>query len=138
MKIFQIVVLSLSGLALLYACSMRLIKPSGAVFLQTYFENPANNLETHIDLANEIRGVGAVMLLGAIIALIGAFRPDLRQSAFLITTLIFGGVVLGRSLSFFIDGMPSGNVMRAAVAEGVLAALNAFWLVRIWTQGDIS
>ena len=138
MKIFQIVVLSLSGLALFYACSMRLISPSGAVFLQSYFENPTNSLTNHIDLANEIRGVGAVMLLGAILALIAVFSPDLKPSAFLVLCIILGGVVLGRSLSFILDGMPPADLLRAAVGEGVLAALNIFCLVRIWTQADIS
>jgi len=71
MKIFKIVVLTISGLALFYACSMRLFHPSGAVFLQSFFENPANHLETHIYLASDIRVVGAVMRLGGVWVLMG-------------------------------------------------------------------
>lgn len=134
MKIFQIVVLSLSGLALLYACSLRLFNPEGAVFLQTYFENPANSLETHVDLINEIRGVGAVMLLGGIIALLGTLKADFRLSAFVVLTVILGGVVLGRSLSFMIDGIPHANLIRAAIVEGVLAMLNVFCLAKLLLQ----
>lgn len=124
MNIFKIVVLTLSGLALFYACSMRLINPSAAVFLHTFFENPANSLETHVDLVNEVRGVGMVMLLGGIVALLGAIRQNFRETAFVVVTVIFAGVILGRSISFFIDGMPHSGVLRAAIAEGVLAALN--------------
>lgn len=135
MKTLNIVVLSLSGLALFYACSMRLINPTGAVFLQTYFENPANSLAVHIDLLNEIRGVGAVMFLGGIIALLGAIRVDFRQTAFVVLMVIFGGVVLGRSLSLLIDGMPNTDLIRAFVAEVVLGALNLFCLVNSLIQG---
>ncbi|MEL6804279.1 MAG: DUF4345 domain-containing protein [Bacteroidota bacterium] len=136
MKIFQIVVLVLSGLALFYACSMRLIKPSGAVFLQSYFEDPANSLESHVDLANEIRGVGAVMLLGGLIALLGAFRPDFQQTAFVVTTLIFAGVILGRSISWIFDGAPPVNLIRAAIAEAVLAVLNAYCMVGTMSESS--
>lgn len=131
MKIFKIVVLVLSGLALFYASSSRLINPAGAVFLQTFFENPANSLESATDLINEIRGVGAVMFLGGVVALLGAIKTDFRQTSFVVTAVIFGGVVIGRSLSFFIDGNPSQDLIRVAVIEGVLAVLNVFCLVNI-------
>lgn len=133
MKIFQIVVLSLSGLALLYACSSRLINPTNAVFLETYLEE--NELETDIVLVNEIRGVGAVMLLGAMVAFAGAIRVDFRQTAFIVITVIFGGIVLGRSFSLFIDGIPSPNLMRVAMIEIVLGVLNVVCLIGILIQG---
>lgn len=136
MKIFQIIVLSLSGMALFYASSMRLFKPTKAVFLQHYFENPANSLESHVDLANEIRGIGAVMLLGGIIALFGVFRPDFMQTALVVTTLIFVGVVLGRSISWLFDGAPPVNLIRAAIAEAVLAVLNAYCLIGIMSESS--
>ena len=134
MKIFQIVVLVLSGLALFYASSMRLINPSEAVFLQTYFEAPENSLETNIDLVSEIRGVGAVMLLGGVVALIGVIRVDFRVTSFVVATVIFGGVVLGRALSLFIDGIPNADLIRAATAEMVLTTLNVFCLISILIQ----
>lgn len=128
MKIFKIVVLSLSGLALFYASSTRLINPTEAIFLQIYFANPANSLATGVDLANEVRGVGAVMLLGGITAVFGSIRADLRRTSFVVTTVIFGGVVLGRLLSLFLDGLPSQNLIGAAVVEGVLGVLNILGL----------
>jgi len=131
MKTFNIVVLSLSGLALFYACSMRLVTPSSAVFLQTYFQNPANSLTSHIDLVNEIRGVGAVMMLGGIVAFLGIRKESFRQSAFVVLAVIFGGVLLGRFTSILIDGMPPADLMRAAVAEGVLTVLNMVCLGKL-------
>ncbi|MEO1287703.1 MAG: DUF4345 domain-containing protein [Chloroflexota bacterium] len=134
MEIFKVVVLFLSGLALFYACSMRLINPTNAIFLQTYFESPENSLATDIDLVNEIRGVGAVMLLGGIVALLGAIRADVRLTSFVVVTIIFSGVVLGRSYSLFIDGIPSENLIRAAIAEVVLSVLNIVCLITILIQ----
>ena len=96
--------------------------------------NPANSLETNIDLINEIRGVGTVMLLGAIIAFLGIIRVDFRETSFVVVTMIFAGVVLGRSISFFIDGMPNENLIRASIAEIVLSLLNVFCLVSILMQ----
>ncbi|MEO0565790.1 MAG: DUF4345 domain-containing protein [Chloroflexota bacterium] len=136
MKIFQIVVLVLSGLALFYASSMRLFDPSQAVFLQTYLENPSNSLEIDIDLASEIRGIGAVMVLGGIIALIGATRADFRLTSFVVASVIFVGVVLGRSASLFVDGMPNDDLIRAASFEFVLSVLNIFCLVTILNRGQ--
>jgi len=106
MKIFKIIVLVLSGLALFYASSFRLINPSEAVFLQTLFENSQNSLESATDLINEIRGAGAVLFLGGIIALFGSIREDFRSTSFVVTAAIFGGITIGRSISFYIDGAP--------------------------------
>lgn len=133
MKPFRISVLVLSALALFYASSSRLFNPAGAVFLQTNLENPESS-QVAIDLLNEIRGVGAVMLLGAVTALLGTLRTDFRLTSFVVTAVIFGGVVLGRSLSLFIDGIPNENLMRAATAESVLAALNIFCLISVFIQ----
>ncbi|MEM6428671.1 MAG: DUF4345 domain-containing protein [Deinococcota bacterium] len=135
MTIFKIVVLLLSTLALFYASSTRLITPTKAVFLQSYVENPEHS-PVNIDLLNEIRGVGAVMLLGGIIALLGALRADFRLTSFVVVTLIFGGVVLGRSLSLVVDGVPNETLMHAASAELVLSVFNVFCLVQILIQGE--
>ena len=134
MRILRIVVLNLSVLALFYAGLSRLINPAEAVFLQTFFTNPENSLETAIDLANEIRGVGAVMFFGGIIAFLGTIREDLRLTSFVVTTVVFGGVVLGRSLSFFIDGTPNQELIRVAVTEVVLGALNIICLVNTFSD----
>ncbi|MEM9775701.1 MAG: DUF4345 domain-containing protein [Chloroflexota bacterium] len=130
MKTFKIVVLILSGLALFYASSSRLFIPAGAVFLQTFFENPENSLDIAIDLVNEIRGVGSVLFLGGIIALIGARRADFRFTAFVVTNVIFSGIVIGRSLSFLIDGMPHSGLIVVFTTEAVLAVLNIFCLIQ--------
>ena len=128
MNTFKLVVLALSGLALLYASSMRIINPAKANFLETYLENPQNKLENDTDLVNEIRGIGSVMLVGGILTLMGIFLPDFRKTSFVVASVIFFGVVLGRLISFGLDGMPNPDMIRGTVIEGVLAALNVICL----------
>lgn len=131
MENFQIIVLSLSGLGLFYASSTRLINPLKAIFLQTYFENPENTLESDIDLVSEIRGVGAVMVFGGIVTLPGTILPDFRLTSFVVASVIFCGVASGRLLSLFIDGRPGKSVFRAATAEIALSVLNMLCLISI-------
>ncbi|MEL7124473.1 MAG: DUF4345 domain-containing protein [Bacteroidota bacterium] len=131
METFKIVVLSLSGLALFYASSMRLINPNKANFLKTYIGNSEIKLEKDTDLLNEIRGIGSVMLLGGILVLMGTIMPDFKQTSFVVASLIFGGVVLGRLISFGLDGIPNADIIRAAIIEVTLCVLNLFCLVSI-------
>ena len=74
------------------------------------------------------------MVLGGIIALLGTIRADFRLTSFVVVAVIFAGIVLGRSLSLFIDGMPNADLMRAYVVEIVLGVLNVFCLVSMSIQ----
>ncbi len=128
MKTFNSVVLVLSGSALFYVCTMRLIDPSTAVFLQTYLES-GNTLST--EMASEIRGIGAEMLLAGAVAFLGVFLPRFRATSFVVLSVLFVGVVLGRSVSLVVDGMPDESLLRPAIVEMILAALNVFCLTYI-------
>ena len=136
MKTFPIIVLLLSGLALSYASASRLFDPAAAVFLQTFFENPTHSLEVSTDLVNEIRGIGTVMLLAGVVAIIGVFRPAFRVTALTVTTVIFVGVALGRAISMGIDGMPPPELMRVFMIEGILALMNLLSLTFSLVQND--
>ncbi len=131
METFKIIILVLSSLALFYASSSRLIYPLKANALKTYLTHPENDLEKDIDLVNEIRGSGAVMLISGIMILIGVFLPGFRQMAFVIAATIFTGIVAGRLISFGLDGKPNVDVIRASVIEFMLSALSVFCLINI-------
>ena len=118
MRSFSNVVLALSGLALFYACTMRLIDPSAVVFLQGTGNAPT------VEMANEIRGIGAEMLLGGIVAFVGILIPRFRMTSFVLLSVIFVGMVLGRSVSWVVDGVPDANISRALQHEAILAVLN--------------
>ncbi|MEM0995494.1 MAG: DUF4345 domain-containing protein [Bacteroidota bacterium] len=134
MEIFEIVALSLSGLALFYASSMRLFRPVSAQFLLTYHAKPNNDLKQDTDLVNEIRGIGAVMFLGGIAILLGTVLPELRPGSFLVAVVIYVGVVTGRLVSLVLDAPPSAKVVRATLAELLLGGLNVFCLVETWVR----
>ena len=125
MRSFTNVVLALSGLALFYACTMRLIDPSAVVFLQGSGNAPT------IEMANEIRGMGAGMLLAGIVALLGIFMPRLKVTTFVIFSVMFVGMVSGRSVSLVLDGVPDENIFRALYFETILAVLNVSCLAYI-------
>ncbi|MEM1357830.1 MAG: DUF4345 domain-containing protein [Bacteroidota bacterium] len=129
MDIFTTTVLSLSGLALLYAGVTRLATPEKTIFLVTYLANPANQLSNNIDLANEIRGVGAVMLLSGGITLLGTAVIDLRLISLIVANLVFFGAFFGRLISWFADGKPTSAIIRVTIVEGFLGILNLYCLL---------
>ncbi|MEM6725769.1 MAG: DUF4345 family protein [Bacteroidota bacterium] len=131
MEIFETAVLWLSGLVLVYASSIRLLNPHRAKFLQTLLVYPGSRLQEHIDLVNEIRAVGTVLLLGGILILLGINLPGFRQASFVVANLLFAGIVLGRLISFGVDGKPSPMVIKLTILELTLAVLNLICCVRV-------
>jgi len=131
MEIFKVFVLFLSSLALIYACTTRLIRPLKAVFLQSYLATSQNKLAITVDLLNEIRGMGSVLFIGAIVVFVGILLPDFQLTSFVVATLILFGIVLGRLLSSFVDGKPSQRLIQVATVEAALSILNIICLINI-------
>ncbi len=129
MNTFNNIVLALSGLALFYVCTMRLMDPSAAVFLQTYLEGSGQTITT--EMASEIRGIGAEMVLGGIVAFLGIFIARFQVTSFVVLSVIFVGIVLGRSVSLVVDVIPDESLLRPTTVEAVLAGLNVFCLAYI-------
>lgn len=132
METLNTMVLALSGLAMLYASTMRLINPMKANFLRTYLAQAGNQLEKDIDLINETRGVGAVMLLGGILIWLGILLPEFQLSSFVVAIVLFLGVVLGRFISHAIDGNPHQDIVRATLVEAILCVLNLICFVNLF------
>ncbi|MEO9805156.1 MAG: DUF4345 domain-containing protein [Reichenbachiella sp.] len=119
MEIFKIVTLSLSGLMLFFVGAMRLSNP-----IKTYAKNSGIQLENDVNLLNEMRGVGAVMLCSGLIILLGTVVPVLTFTSFIVATLIFIGFAIGRILSMVSDGKPNKQLSQGLVFELVFGALN--------------
>ena len=128
MRTFSNIVLALSGLALFYMSTMRLFDPSAVVFLQG-IADPSTVLT--IEMANEIRAMGAENVLGGIVAFLGIFIPRFRFTALVVLSVIFVSAALGRSVSLVVDGVPDENIFRAFHHQAILAALNVFCLAYI-------
>ncbi|MEM7374997.1 MAG: DUF4345 domain-containing protein [Bacteroidota bacterium] len=124
MEITKIVILSLSGLMLLFVGGMRLSNP-----IKTYLKNSGITLEKDVNLLNEMRGVSSVMLCGGIIILLGTILPQLTMSSFVVAILIFLGFAIGRFLSIGLDGKPNKQITQGLVFELVFSAANIFGLV---------
>lgn len=127
MEIIKIVILSLSGLFLLFVGAMRLSSP-----IKTYSKNSGIRLERDVNLLNEMRGVSSVMLFGGIIISLGTIIPSLTFTSFLVAALIFLGFAVGRFISIAVDGKPNKQIMQGIGFELILGALNIFGLVNTW------
>ncbi len=129
MEIFNIVVLSISGLMLFtLAGLLRLFNP-----IKNYWKNSGIKIENEVNMLSEVRGMSAVMSLGGIIILLGIIIPELTLTSFVVAILLFGGYAIGRLLSFGIDGKPNKMIIIGLVSELVMGAANAFCLFNILT-----
>ena len=129
MEIINIVVLSLSGLLLVYAGTMRLIKPLKSLCLKTYLDNPRIKLEGEVDIFNEMRAGGASMAFGGIVILLGTIMTELTLASFIVAIAILLGNAFGRLISLSSDGKPNQQLSQGLMSELILGAASAFCLV---------
>ena len=130
------IVLVLSSLALLYASSSRLLTPTQAVFLTVTIEKTENFLESNTALLNEIRGVGGVLLVGGLVTMLGVFMARLRPISLHVGAVIFSGIVLGRLISFALEGIPSTEIVRIASVESFFCVLTIFCLADMYLRKE--
>ncbi len=129
MEIINIVVLSFSGLLLVYAGTMRLIKPLKSLCLKTYLDNPRTKLEGEVDIFNEMRGAGTSIAFGGVIILLGIIITQLMLASFVVAIVIFLGHAVGRLVSFRLDGKPNKQIAQGLISELVLGGANTFCLI---------
>lgn len=124
MEFFNIITLALSSLLLVFVGTMRLSNP-----IKTYAKNSGIELNQDVDLLNEIRGLSAVMLTGGLLVLMGIFFPEFRTASFLIGALIFIGFLIGRIVSFGVDGKPNKLIIQGTLFEIMFGAMNLICLL---------
>ena len=124
MEVFKIIVLSLSGLLLLFVGAMRLYNPQ-----KTYLKHSGIQLANDVNLLNEMKGISAVMLLGGLVVLSGIFWSELTTSSFVVTIIIFIGFALGRSISIGTDGQPNKQITQGIITEIILGLANSYCLI---------
>lgn len=124
MEIFNSVVLGLSGLLFLMVGLTRLSNP-----IKNYEKNSGITLANDVNLLNEVRGVSAMMLLGAVLILLGIVIPKITLISTAIATLIFIGFAIGRIISMMVDGKPNKMLVQGLMFELVLGSLNVVCLV---------
>lgn len=129
MEIFKIIVLSLSGLLLLFVGIMRLSNP-----IKTYAKNSGISLSSEVNLLNEMRGVSSVMLCSALIIFSGIFFTEFALTSFVVAILIYIGFAIGRLISMGVDGKPNKQITQGLIFELVLGALNVYVLVNTFVS----
>ena len=131
MEIINIVVLSLSGFLLVYAGTMRLIKPLKSLCLKSYLDDPRIELKSKEDIFNEMRGAGSSIAFGGIIILMGILITQLMLASFVVAIVIFFGHAFGRLVSLRIDGKPNQQIIQGLISELILGTANTFCLINI-------
>jgi hypothetical protein len=126
LDIFNIALLSVSGLLLAFIGSLRLTNP-----IKTFAKASGITLDDDVDLLSEARGIGGTMMLCGGTMIAGAFIPVLTPSSFVVATVIFFGFAVGRSLGYARDGKPNKQLIQGLASELILGSLNAFGLYTI-------
>lgn len=126
MDIFNIVVLSLSGLVLFATGVARITAP-----ITSYQKGSGVTLENEPSLLSEIRGSASVTLSAGVVTLLGAIIPSLAFASFLTAALIFVGFAIGRSINIALHGKPTRIITQGLVSETIFGSLNMFGLIGI-------
>jgi hypothetical protein len=109
---------TVSTIALLYGISP-------AWFVRTFLGMP----EPGIDLSHILRAVMCLYLGLGLFWLWAAFTSEYRNAAVLTTIIFAGGLVIGRILSFVVDGRPSPILIVYAALEIALIPV-AYWIFK--------
>ncbi|WP_281612856.1 DUF4345 family protein [Flammeovirga sp. SubArs3] len=131
MEIFKIVVLSLSGALLIFGGIMRVFNPIKSYCLKSYSDNPNLQLEGEEDIFNEMRGGGAVTVIGGLFVLLGVFVSSMELSSIMVAIVLYLGFATGRLLSIGLDGKPNPQIIQGTMAELLFGVLNVISLISI-------
>ncbi|ANQ52355.1 DUF4345 domain-containing protein [Flammeovirga sp. MY04] len=80
-------------------------------------------ISDNINILNDVRGMSALLLVVALVALTGVFNQKITYTSSLITPLLFLSIGLGRVLSILLDGMPEASLLKATGLELVLGTI---------------
>jgi len=81
------------------------------------------DLAGNINLLNDVRGGGALLLALALTTLIGAFSNLMRFTSTLLSVILFLSIGIGRIFSIVADGMPVESLIKATVVEFVVGSI---------------
>ena len=95
-------------------------------FMQTFLDVSDYSL----DIAHILRAVMGLYLSLGLFWLYAAFNESYRNFAVLTTMLFSGGLVSGRIISLFADGLPSGLLLLYVAMEFTLVPV-AYWVLKL-------
>jgi hypothetical protein len=81
------------------------------------------DLAGNVNLLNDVRGGGALLLALALTTLVGAFSNLMRFTSTLLSVILFLSIGIGRIFSIVADGMPVESLIKATVVEFVVGSI---------------
>ncbi|MEM8602938.1 MAG: DUF4345 domain-containing protein [Cyanobacteria bacterium P01_H01_bin.121] len=125
LTVLTVIFLAVSGLLLLVIGSTILLVP------HTFYAGDGIVLGDDPSLLSEIRAPGGLLATSALLILAGALRsgwryglrPGQRSLALTLTVLVYGSFGLARLLSLALDGVPSTELVVAAMIELSVAGM---------------
>jgi len=101
----------------------------GVLFMPHAFHASAGIvLGDDVNLMNEMRSSGGVVLASGLFILLGAIRAKMAFFALTISTTLYLSYGLSRVVSLIADGMPSSSMLQILVLELFIGALCAAML----------
>lgn len=95
-------------------------------------------LGANASLLNEIRAPGGALLVSGLLIISGAFVNKLTFTSIVVSTLLYLSYGLSRVMSIAIDGMPTEELVQAAVLEIAIGVACVFTLVKYLKKHKVS
>jgi hypothetical protein len=132
--LFEKIALGLSGLTALTIGAFILFAP------HAFYASYGITLGDDSSLLSELRAPGAGLAGFGLLMLLGIWRHAVLPVGMAVALTVFIAFPAGRLVGLAVDGMPSGNVIGALVAELIIAALClAAFRRRLWNPApDLS
>ncbi|MFP1631943.1 DUF4345 domain-containing protein [Zhengella sp. ZM62] len=125
--LFEKIALGLSGLVALIIGAFILFAP------HTFYAGYGITLGEDANLLSELRAPGAGLAGFGLLMLLGILRHALMPIGMAVALTVFIAFPAGRLVGLAVDGMPSGSVIGALVAELIIAVLClAAFRRRLW------
>ena len=88
------------------------------------------DLGANINLLNEIRAPGGVLLAAGALMILGCFMASITFTSIVVAALFYISYGVSRLLSFVMDGMPSDGLVQAAALEICIGAVCIFAILK--------
>ena len=127
LTLLEKIALSLSGLTAFTIGAFILVAP------HAFYASYGISLDEGASLLSELRAPGAGLAGFGLLMLTGIWRHAVLPIGMAAALTVFIAFPIGRLVGLAVDGMPSGNVVGALVAELIIAALClAAFRQRLW------
>ena len=130
--LFEKIALGLSGLTALTIGASILFAP------HAFYASYGITLSEDASLLSELRAPGAGLAGFGLLMLLGIWRHAVLPVGMAVALTVFIAFPAGRLVGLALDGMPSGNVIGALVAELIIAALCLVaFRRRLWSPAPV-